>query len=365
MKEITVGSAKSTPGQLTYGFIDVLDYPTGGEEKIPVMIAQGESDGPTFFLSANVHGNELTGVAVIHETITEQLAKELKGTVVALPTINPSGLREYTRNPAYDARDPNRLFPEGRFAKEDYESDDKLYPKPYEQIANQIFSYFEKYADYHLDFHNHSIRSIPYSILDRVFYKDESEKPKAEELAQKQKEMVEAFGMMASADFPAKKYLHLKYHRSLSGSVLNNLRIPAFTVELGANSILVPEVLAASVKGTRNLLRWADMLEGPVEKITEIDIPQPKYRLQRIEHPRAAQAGIIKILVDPGQFVEKGSQIAKFTDILGRPIGDGYIRTDYEGYMIALRSEMTVYKHTIVAEMGIKDVEDMLVLIPE
>ena len=63
MKEIAVGSAKSTPGQLTYGFIDVLDYPTGGGEKIPVMIAQGEADGPTFFLSANVHGNELTGVA--------------------------------------------------------------------------------------------------------------------------------------------------------------------------------------------------------------------------------------------------------------------------------------------------------------
>ncbi|MFX0115785.1 MAG: succinylglutamate desuccinylase/aspartoacylase family protein, partial [Candidatus Hodarchaeota archaeon] len=89
MESIVIGSAKSEPGKLIYGFIDGIDLPTGIADKIPVMICQGVEDGPIFFLTANIHGNELTGIAVIHEVVTEGLAKELKGTVVAIPTINP------------------------------------------------------------------------------------------------------------------------------------------------------------------------------------------------------------------------------------------------------------------------------------
>ncbi len=117
MKVVEIGSAKSEPGKLTYGFIDSLELPTGITEKIPVMIAQGTTAGLTFFLTANIHGAELTGIATIHELVTESLARELEGTVVAIPTLNPSGLRRLQRSPEFDERDPNRLFPEGMLQK--------------------------------------------------------------------------------------------------------------------------------------------------------------------------------------------------------------------------------------------------------
>ena len=177
--------------------------------------------------------------------------------------------------------------------------------------------------------------------------------------------MAEAFGIMITADFPAKKYLKLKYHRSVSGSVLNSLRVPAFTVELGSNTVLVPEVIAGSVKGTRNLLRWAGMLDGEIEEITEFDVPNPEHRLQRIEHPRSNYSGVIKFIVKPGERVTKGQPIAKITDIFGRPLGDGFIKTEYDGYMIALYPMMTVYPNGAIAEMGIQDNEDMIVKIPQ
>ena len=366
MKDIQIGSAKSKPGKLTFGFIDGIELPTGTIEKIPVMIAQGTEDGPTFFLTANVHGNELTGIAVIHEVVTEDLAAKLKGTVVAIPTLNPSALRQSKRQSQFGEVDPNRLYPEGRFVKdEEVEEVDKEALKPYEQVASKVFSYLEKYADYHIDFHNHSIRSIPYSILDRIFYKDDSEKDEAQKLSEQQEGMVKAFGVMYTADFPAKKYMRLKYHRSVSGAVLNSLRIPAFTVELGSNTILVPEVVSGSIKGTLNVLKWAGMLEGQIEEITEFDIPKPEHRLRRVEHPLAKQSGIIRLLVQPGEKVTKGQPIAKITDIHGRPRGDGFIRTDYDGYMIALRSEPAVYPYSIVSEMGIKDEESILSPMPE
>ena len=123
MKDITIGSAVSKAGKLTYGFIDSFELPTGIIERIPVMIAQGTKDGPTFFLTANVHGFELTGVAVIHDLVTEKLAQELKGTLIAIPTLNPSSLRKYHHKAEFDDRDPNRLFPEGKFRSEENDED--------------------------------------------------------------------------------------------------------------------------------------------------------------------------------------------------------------------------------------------------
>ncbi|MHA1959016.1 MAG: succinylglutamate desuccinylase/aspartoacylase family protein [Candidatus Thorarchaeota archaeon] len=365
MKTITVGSATSEPGKLVYGYIDGIDHPTGTPDRIPVIIAQGKTDGPTFFLTANVHGNELTGVAVLHDVMTEELAGKLKGTVVAIPTLNPTGLRHSTRSPDYDPKDPNRLYPEGRFEKKDLEDEDTLYPRRYELLAKKVFSVVEKEADFMIDFHNHTLRSIPFSILDRIFYDGEEEKESATDLARQQKEMIEAFGVTYAADYPAKKYMNLKYHRSVSGSVLNSLRKPAFTVELGANAYLVPEVVAGSVKGTLNVLKWAGMLEGPIEKITEFEVPQPGERVRRLEHPLAPQSGIVRLLVNPGEFVTKGQNIAKIADIHGRPIGDGFVRTEHDGIMIALRSEMTVYQNDPIAEMGVKDEEDILAPMPK
>ena len=176
--------------------------------------------------------------------------------------------------------------------------------------------------------------------------------------------MVEAFGALYAADFPAKKYINLKYHRSVSGATLNTLRIPAFTIELGANNVLYPEIVTGSVKGTRNVLKWAGMLDGPYERITEFPTPKPEKRLRRIEHPRTKQSGIIRFLVGPGDKVTKGQPIARLTDLLGRPLGDGFIRTDYDGYMIALYSEITKYENDVISEMGILDTEDIIAPMP-
>ena len=364
MKSVKVGSTKSAPGEIRYGYIKTLDFPIGLTDRIPVIIAQGTEPGPTFFITANVHGNELTGIAVIHDLLTEDFTQHLRGTVVAIPTLNPSGLRAYNRSPDYDTKDPNKLYPAGKFAKKEDEDEDTKFPTRYELVAKRIFAPIKKYAEFHLDIHNHSLRSIPYSILDRIFYEDESDKKKAEILAQQQKKMVEAFGVFYAVDFPSKKYLRVKYHRSVSGAVLNTLRVPAFTVELGSNNVLYPEIVAGSVKGVRNVLKWAKMLTGEYEKITEFPTMLPDQRYRRIEHPRTKHSGLIRFLVNPGDRVKTGQPIARITDLWGRPVGDGYIYTEHSGYMIALYSEMTKYENDVIAEMAIPDDEGLFAPYP-
>ncbi|MHA2423713.1 MAG: succinylglutamate desuccinylase/aspartoacylase family protein [Candidatus Thorarchaeota archaeon] len=364
MKTIQIGTASSSPGEITYGYLDCIELPTGGFERIPIIIAQGKEEGPTLFITANVHGNELTGVAVIHNLITKELVSNLKGTIVAIPTLNPSGLRLGTRDPEFDNKDPNRLFPEGMFAEKEI-TEDTDPPAPYEQIATKVFSYFKKYADYHIDLHNYEFRSLPFSIIDRIFYENDSQKEASEELSRKQIELVEAFGVTYSYDFPSKKYMDLKYHRSVSGALLNILRIPAFTVELGANTVVIPEVVAGSVKGTLNVLKAINMIPGEIEPITEFPCPQPDYRIRRLAHPRSPTSGIIQFLVSPGDIVSKGQAIAKISDIHGRPIGDGVIKSEYDGVMLNLQNRMTVYPEQPISEMGVKDTHPIVVPKPK
>jgi len=122
----------------------------------------------------------------------------------------------------------------------------------------------------------------------------------------------------------------------------------------------MPKIVSGSVKGTRNVLRWAGMLNTPKEEITEFHVQKPEERIRRCEHPRSKQSGLIRFLVNPGDSVKKGQSIAQITDILGKPIGDGNIRAEYDGYMIALQSKMTVYPNDAIAEMGIKDEEPLI-----
>ncbi|HUT81675.1 MAG TPA: succinylglutamate desuccinylase/aspartoacylase family protein, partial [Candidatus Bathyarchaeia archaeon] len=118
MKEINVGEIKGQPGKIIYEYLNVLEHPTGTIERLPIIIAQGKIDGPILWLTANIHGDEYTGIPVIHNIINNLDLNQLKGAIIAIPTLNPAGSRTTSRYPYYDKKDPNRLFPDGNPFKE-------------------------------------------------------------------------------------------------------------------------------------------------------------------------------------------------------------------------------------------------------
>ncbi len=87
---ITLGTAKATLGRLSYGTYDLVEHPTGGVEQLPVVIAQGNPRGPTFWLTAGIHGNEHTGLQVLHLLLSRELVRQLHGTIVCIPALNPA-----------------------------------------------------------------------------------------------------------------------------------------------------------------------------------------------------------------------------------------------------------------------------------
>ncbi len=363
-----LGTAAARPGEISFGYVEMLELPTGITERMPVILACGRADGPTFWLTANIHGNEYTGLLAVQRAVTERLARELehlRGAVVAVPSLNPAGLRVSRRQPYFDDEtDPNRTFPSRQ--KDDNLDDEP--PTPYEQFSARLFEELRASADYHVDLHCAHARSIPFTLRDRVPYQDEAGRAEAERLAAQVDGLARAFGLPVITEFASKRYFKEKLHRSAGSAAVYEARIPSITPELGASDFVDPAGLRAAIAGIRNALLWAGMLEGEPEAITWIPQPQLGYPVRRLTHPHAPASGILHTRCEPGDMVRAGEPIAELRDIWGRPVAtdgdDGLIRSHYEGFILGLYERVAVYRHSPVATLAVRDDEPLVIRWP-
>lgn len=360
-----LGTAVARTGALSFGYLEMLELPTGISERVPVILAAGRSDGPTFWFTANIHGNEYTGLLAVQRAITERLAAELdrlRGTVVAIPSLNPAGLRVSRRQPYFDANtDPNRTFP-GR--KKEADNEEESFPSPYEQFSIRLTEEIRASADYLVDLHCAHSRSVPFTIRDRLFYREEDERASAEQLSAQIDGLARAFGLPVVNEFSAKKYLSEELHRSTGGVAVHELGIPSITPELGASNFVDPAGLRAAIVGVRNALVWAGMLDGEPERIDWIPQPQMDAPVRRESHPRAPASGIVNALRQPGDVVHAGDALFELRDIWGRPVetagDDGLVRSEHDGWVIGLRGDVAVYRNVTLATLAVHDDEPLV-----
>jgi predicted deacylase len=356
-ESISLGTVTSKPGTIQYGRWEALSHPTGHVEFLPVVIAQGKVAGPYFWLTGGIHGVEHAGPLVIHQLITQELVNQLRGTIIAIPALNPAGLRTMQREPYHAPTDPNRLWPDGKPEKP--QDPDKPAPSSLELAYKRLFKEILKTADYLIDYHNAATGSISFVFRDRVLYRadqdEEKNKAEAEALAARQHEMIRAYGHTIINEFPVEKYIDEKLHRSTSGAALLVGRIPGFTVELGTGHMPDPAIVAASAAGTRNVLRWAGMLDGEVEPIKGIKVVDPGFPLRRRGTPRVEEPCIVLHLVEPGDVIKEGDPVAETRDVWGRPLNGSPLRSEYDGIVIGRSHGIFYYPGDAVLGMGIRD----------
>jgi predicted deacylase len=362
---LEIGNVIGQPGQLAYGSVDAVALPNGGSDQFPILVAQGPDDGPVLWLTASIHGAEYTGIAVIHQLLTPELAHRLHGAVVAVPTLNPAGLRTAERS-AYYARgqDPNRLFP-GPATKRASVSPDSS-ASPLELAYRRLFEHIDRTADYLIDLHNYAIGSIPFALRDPVYYRPGRDRSAAQQLQARVGEMLAAFGFTVVNEFASAEYLKKNLHRSVSGAALLTAHIPAFTAELGGYLTVDPVIVEAAASGLRNVMRWAGMLTDPVEPITGIRVLTPGYPMRRMLHPFASKSGIVRYLVGVGETVTAGDPVAQLTDIYGRPLepDDGLIRSDFDGIVLALSQGAICYQSDPLLSLATRDDGELVVPFP-
>jgi len=75
-----------------------------------VHVLHGRKPGPTLFVSAAVHGDEVIGVEIVRRLLRTKSLDSLRGTLLAVPIVNTFGFLNQSRY-LPDRRDLNRTFP--------------------------------------------------------------------------------------------------------------------------------------------------------------------------------------------------------------------------------------------------------------
>ena len=351
---LTIGTATAQCGEIVYGEFQLVQHPVGGADVLPVIIAQGKEDGPVFWVTAGIHGIEHAGIQVIHKLITPELVKQMRGTIVAIPALNPAGLRTLHRQAYYHAGDPNRLFPDGRTLKTD---PDKNPPSALEQAYGRLFEAIKNSASFYFDLHCMSNGSLSFIFRDRILYRkgDDAARKHAEDVSAKMDEMAQAYGHTVTADFAVDKYINEKLHRATTAAVAMLAGIPALTAELSSPYTPAPEIVNAGVTGLRNVMRWGGMLNGEMEAITGIKVVDPGFPTHRRSVARVTQACIVHHLKEPGDLVKIGDPLVEMRDAWGRSLG--VLTSEYDGFVISRPTGILYYPGEATMLLAIRDEE--------
>lgn len=371
MTGLSVGTARAKRGEIVSGWFDGVDLPTGDIDRFPVLVAQGKSDGPVFWVTASIHGTEHTGLVAALRLATPELVAKLRGTLVIVPTLNPAGLRTKQRSPYYFNSDPNRLFPEPCNIPPHRMPNGAGIPSALETAYARLYDTIGATDPVALlDLHTAQIGSLPMVFRDPVFFhrgraRDRS-RAQAHALQKRVDGLLEAFGLTVVNEFVADSYISKSLHRSVSGAVLNGLGVPAATVELGSWMHIDAGVVDACLAGLRNALRWAGMLDGECEPIEGIPVIRPPYPVRRHEYPYAPQAGIALPLVRPGEPVEEDQPLVRMVDIFGKPVGseDGLLVSLWDGFVIGWQHGVVRYAGEAIMVLAVEDTSERVLPYP-
>ncbi|NNC90984.1 MAG: succinylglutamate desuccinylase/aspartoacylase family protein [Acidimicrobiia bacterium] len=100
-------------GRLEKFELPIARLMSGTPVALPVVVLHGSDEGPTVWLSAAIHGDELNGVEIIRQILGVLHPAEMAGTVIAVPVVNVHGFNTGDRY-LPDRRDLNRAFPGSR-----------------------------------------------------------------------------------------------------------------------------------------------------------------------------------------------------------------------------------------------------------
>jgi predicted deacylase len=303
----TYNGGKVEPGEtqnIRYGISETY---LGDPVRIPVTIINGEQSGPTVFLSAAAHGDELNGIEVVREVAFEWDLSDLAGTLVCMPVLNvPGFLAQQRYLPIYD-RDLNRSFP-GRY--------DSTSAK---RMAARIFDNFIAPCDLGLDFHT-STRGRTNMLHVRADMSDEG-------VAR----LAKAYGTNVIIDSEGADGM-LRTEASRVG-------IPAITIEMGEAHRFQRELIDDALAGVESVfaeygLRDTTVVRWPGWR-TVIDDANEKTWI------RADAGGIVDMHHNRGALVHEGDRICTITN----PFKDDNVTIEapFTGLLVGVLENPVVY----------------------
>lgn len=107
---VTIGGETVPPGTRRIVDLPVANLYTHTSLNMPVQVINGRRAGPTLFVTAAIHGDEINGVEIIRRLLKLKTLASIRGTLLAVPIVNVHGFLDQSRY-LPDRRDLNRSFP--------------------------------------------------------------------------------------------------------------------------------------------------------------------------------------------------------------------------------------------------------------
>ena len=290
----TIGGERIAPGERRLVDLPLSALSNQTPMAVPVSVVHGRREGPTLFVSAAIHGDELTGVAICRRLLASKALNVARGTLLIVPIVNAFGFISHSRY-LPDRRDLNRSFPgspRGSLAA---------------QLACLFFSEVVARSDYGIDLHSAAIHrsNLPQIRVD-------SEQAEALELAR-------AFGAP------------IIVHSGLrDGSLREAARakgVPVIVYEAGEG--LRVDEMSVTV-GIRGVLRVMAHL-GMIRRSRDLRRPEPVLSASS-RWVRAEESGLFRPFREIGAHVKAGETIGQIADPYGRH--DAEIKASITGIVI-------------------------------
>jgi predicted deacylase len=303
----------------------------GPGASVPVVVISSREPGATVAIGANLHGDECTGVGVVHALIRELPAALRAGSVVLYPSLNPKGLEEGVRHLPGDTLDPNRAFP------------GTLRGTAAQRHAARIWAdLLGRRPELYIDLHTDAGGAVPYAIVDRVIdagggpglveaLRSVRRSPGGAGVGARAERLAAATGLTVLREYPLDRYRRFELDRSLPGALVNSAGVAAFPVEVGPRRWFDPGAVAMGCRAVRGVLGALKMVEAPIL----IDSTRRNDRVWRRESgPRTSRGGLLVPLLPPGASFVRGQALVEVRGLAGelREV----LRAPSEGWLVAL-----------------------------
>jgi predicted deacylase len=319
MSDFELSGLTARRGSVVRGTLGEVTLAAGAKVGVPVVVVNGDDDGPTLVATGSMHGEEIVGCGALIATLRALDPAQVRGTLIAVTVANPLALVNNTYVTPYD--DVNLCGP--------------LFwpPSPNGSLTQRLASFISpalQRADYYLDLHSNSAPATPMvmTFLDQC--RDAGVEAETRRIA-------DAFGF-TPVDMPGHPEAHddVNVFGSPSGypaAVAVKHGIPALQPELVGNPTLSHVDLGRI--GVMNVMRAIGMLDGELE-------PQPQPRVEGDwvyfgalvnEH-----GGLLWPRHEPGTLLRAGDVAAEITDVWGETVEeiampvDGWIWAHPGGY---------------------------------
>jgi len=260
--------------------IDIGRLPDSTSLDMRVHVVHGVDPGPTLFVTACVHGDELNGLEVVRKLTRILNPQELAGTVLLVPIVNVFGFIHRSRY-LPDRRDLNRSFPgstRGSMAS---------------QLAARLMEHVVSVSDAGVDLHTgpEGRFNYPQAWVDADW-------PEARALA-------EAFAM------PYTLHDHPRDGSLRKASQAAN--VPVVLYEGGEALRFDRTCISHAVKGVLRILKHKNMIRAaePAEGTRWVE---------KTRWVRARRAGVLRPKVQSGDLVEEATSMGSVGDPFGTRI---------------------------------------------